>query len=211
MHACTFNYWGAGDGWVHAPTGIELDSMFFETLWMEEQIERVMGRHQPALGYTTCFCYTVQQSVVFSDPRAWFARLQQQCRGEYPEPLRRNIIAYNHPVLRGIITSYAHQIQSAVTRRDGISVNHRLAALLASYFDILFALNRQLHPGEKRQLEFALNNCAVLPPSFEPDIAATLQAAGADAANLPGQVARLLDHLDQALEAEGLNPAVALA
>jgi hypothetical protein len=29
-----------------------------------------------------------------------------------------------------------------------VSLNHRTAALLASYFDVLFALNRVHHPGD---------------------------------------------------------------
>lgn len=194
------NYWGPGDEWYNATTGIEIDIVYFDAAWMEEQIARVIDQHQPSMGYTTCFWYTIRQSLVFYDPHGWLAALQKKCQAEYPEPLRHNIIALNHPVLRGIIPAYAHQIEKAVKRGDLISINHRLAALLASYFDILFALNRQLHPGEKRLLELAAAHCPILPRNMQADVIATLQAAAGDIEALPGCVVRLLDHLDEVLE-----------
>jgi hypothetical protein len=61
----------------------------------------------------------------------------------------------NLPVLGAMIRSYEQQIRSAFCRRDLISLNHRTAAWLASYFDILFATNRRFNPGEKRMLTHA--------------------------------------------------------
>jgi hypothetical protein len=84
-----------------------------------------------------------------------------------------------------------------------ISINHRLSALFASYFDILFALNRKLHPGEKRLVEFALKNCELLPSDMDANIALILTSA--DIRRLPERVDRLLNNLDQALEGEGLG------
>ena len=55
------------------------------------------------------------------------------------------------------------------------SICHRKAAFLESYFDVLFAANRLLHPGEKRLIAFAVANCKVLPKDFEKDIAAALE------------------------------------
>lgn len=198
------NYWGAGDEWLHASTGFEIDIVYFDATWMEDQIARVVVKHQAGLGYSTCLWYTIRQSIVFSDPRGWFARLQQQCQIEYPETLRQNIIALNQPVLRSIIPAYANQLAKAVKRHDFVSINHRLAAMFASYFDILFAVNRQLHPGEKRLVEFAVNHCASLPANMESDIASILLPAAADVSDLPVRLASLLDHLDQMLENEGI-------
>ena len=199
------NYWGPGDEWLNAPTGIEIDVVYFDTAWMEEQISRVVESHQASLGYTTCFWHTIHQSIVFFDPRNWLAKLQQRCQVEYPESLRQNIVTLNHPVLRNIIPSYAFQIEKAVKRRDLVSINHRLAALFASYFDILFAVNRKLHPGEKRMLEFAANNCNLIPVNMESDITSILLLNAEDISDMPVRVTRLLDHLDQMLENEGFE------
>lgn len=197
------NYWGPGDEWMNATTGIEVDIVYFDATWMEEQITRVVEKHQASMGYTTCFWHTIRQSNIYFDPHHWLANLQQKYQIEYPETLRKNIIALNHPVLRGIIPSYAFQIEKAAKRRDLVSINHRLAALLASYFDILFALNRQLHPGEKRLVEFAINNCKLLPANMEADINSILQLTEMDIPDLPIRVTHLLDQLDNLLANEG--------
>ena len=54
--------------------------------------------------------------------------------------------------------SYYEQIEKALTRNDFVSVNHRISAFLASYFDVIFALNETLHPGEKRLMNYAKEN-----------------------------------------------------
>ncbi|HTE18437.1 MAG TPA: DUF4037 domain-containing protein, partial [Armatimonadota bacterium] len=90
------------------------------------------------------------------DSNGWYGRLQDGARQPYPEALKQAIIAKNHPILRRTLSSYLHQITRAAARDDVVSVQHRVTALLASYFDILFAVNELPHPGEKRQLRFAL-------------------------------------------------------
>jgi hypothetical protein len=199
------SYWGGVNMWIHAPTGITVDCVYFGTAWIEEQTRRVMEMHQPSLGYSTSFCRTVQQSRVLYDPRGWFQALQVRNQQDYPEALRRNIIAYNHPVLRTLMSSYLHQITYAVHRDDIVSVNHRVAALLASYFDIVFALNRVLHPGEKRLIAFAHNECRVLPTAMDADSAAVLAAAGTASAEVVVHLTRLLDRLDELLTGAGFD------
>ncbi len=85
-------------------------------------------------------------------------------------------------------------------------MQHRLTSLLASYFDILFALNRLPHPGEKGQMTAARQYCSRLPERMEQDIQQLLLASA-----LPDQwpsllptMDTLLDHLDALLETEGL-------
>jgi Domain of unknown function (DUF4037) len=198
------NYWGMSDEWIHTPSGLEIDVTYFDAAWMENEIARIVEKHRASLGYTTCFWHTIRHSILFSDPHAWFSKLQQRCLVEYPERLRQNIIAMNHPVLRTIIPAYARQIEKAVAREDLVSINHRLAAFFASYFDIVFAVNRQLHPGEKRLVSLAINNCKLLPANMETDIHSILVTAAAHIGELPGRLARFLDCLDTMLQDEGL-------
>jgi hypothetical protein len=94
----------------------------------------------------------------------------------------------------------------AAQRGDLVSLNHRTAALLASYFDILFALNRELHPGEKRLLEHAQSRCACLPVDMAENVAAVLAASATGDPLLLACLETLLDHLDQLLEQEGFDP-----
>jgi hypothetical protein len=199
-------YWGGVNMWIDAASGITVDGIYFGAAWMEQQVARALDEHQPSLGYSTCFCRTVQQSRALYDPRGWLAALQARTRQDYPEPLRRNIITHNHPVLRTLMSSYLHQIEYAVRRDDTVSVNHRVAALLASYFDIVFALNRVLHPGEKRLLAFARRECALLPIEIDADVAAVLSAAGAASDTIVVHLNRLLDRLDALLGEAGFDP-----
>jgi hypothetical protein len=92
------------------------------------------------------------------------ANAEALARG-YPEGLARAIVQKNLPVLGTIISSYEQQIQAAFLRQDPVSLNHRAAAWLSSYFDILFAANRKFHPGEKRLLAH-VENCQALPSQW---------------------------------------------
>lgn len=198
-------YWGGVNMWVDALTGIIIDCVYFDKTWIEDQINRVIVACQPELGYSTCFCRTVRQSHILFDPDGWFAELQSLAQQDYPEQLRRNIIHHNHPVLRTIMTSYVHQIENAVRRGDTISIQHRLTALLASYFDILFALNRIMHPGEKRLLSYAHNECTMLPTNMDADLTSVLKAAASSEVDIVLALNHLLDRLDECLKMAGFD------
>lgn len=201
-------YWGSSDGWFDAVTGIEVDVMYFDTTWMADQLNRVLIEHQASLGYSTAFAYTVHHSHLLHDPNGWLQALQRLTRQPYPEALRRNIVAFNHPVLRTLIPAYTTQLAKAAQRRDLVSINHRLAALLASYFDIVFAANRVLHPGEKQLVARMQALCNRLPAHAAEDIDAVLRASvalGPEFPELMGLLNQLLDRLDNWLEEMGFD------
>jgi hypothetical protein len=77
-----------------------------------------------------------------------------------------------------------------------------VTALLASAFDVLFAVNRLPHPGEKRLLDHVRLHCERVPVDFERRVRALL-AAGPTPAVLT-HVDDLVDGLDELLSAEGL-------
>jgi len=197
------DYFGGGDEWRDA-AGTHFDLMYLGSGWLREQVERPLKRYQPTLGYSTAFAYTVSRATILHDPDGAFATLQAVTLESYPNALREAVVHYNHPLLRNTISSYWVQLEKATARGDLVSLNHRLTALLASYFDIIFAVNRALHPGEKRLLKAALSVCSSLPEAFERDLTETLKAAGGPELLLT-EVTKLLDALDAWLEHEGFD------
>ena len=189
-------FWEPGDEWIDEATGISADVMFRDCLWIEEQLDRVLKHHQASVGYSTCFWYNVLHSEILFDRAGWFAGLQERARGPYPEELRAAIIAKNFPILRNNMSSYVHQIELAIQRGDLISLNHRATALLASYFDVLFAVNRQPHPGEKRLVKFAELLCTKRPPDFGVRIAELLASLPRMDASVVERADNLIDGLD---------------
>ena len=90
-------------------------------------------------------------------------------------------------------------------RGDSVSIQHRVTALLASYFDVLFAVNELPHPGEKRLLQFAATRCAKIPLDMETQINAILETAARPASPaIIMQINALLDGLDNLLAKERL-------
>ncbi len=189
-------FWGECDEWIHAPSGTGMDVVYWPITWVEDLLRRVIEQHQPSLGYSTAHWFTINHAQPLFDRSGWLARTQVYSRVPYPEELRRAVIQNNRSVLRGMISSYEAQIAKAIRRNDFVSVNHRVAGLLASYFDVIFACNRVLHPGEKRLLEQAARLCPSLPPGIQNDINAVLNSSGGSSPDLMIHINRLLDRLE---------------
>src|SRR5688572_20789769 len=46
------DFWGPGTEWDDPQTGIHIDVIFFNAPWMQDQINRILTRHEAWLGYT---------------------------------------------------------------------------------------------------------------------------------------------------------------
>jgi hypothetical protein len=88
-------------------------------------------------------------------------------------------------------------------------VNHRTAAFLSCAFDVLFAMNRVPHPGEKRLIALVEDLCPLRPPALARDVEAVLVATASPGEEVVRRVEALGAQLDGLLEREGLLPPAA--
>lgn len=164
-------YFGSGDEFLFDTINQEIDVMYWNIHWFEEIISNVWEKHYPSNGYTTCFLYTLKNFNIIYDSKTWLKNLQSKINTEYPQKLQENIIKRNLMLMKDKpFSSYFEQIEKALERNDLNSVNHRITAFVASYFDIIFALNKQLHVGEKRLISYVKTNCKIVPNNFEENL-----------------------------------------
>ena len=164
-------YFGSGDEFFVDELNQQLDVMYWGVNWFNDIVENVWVKHYPSNGYTTAFLYTLNNFQIIYDTDNWLLNLQKSIKTEYPKELKENIIKRNIMLMYDKpFASYYEQIEKALKRNDIVSVNHRISAFLASYFDVIFAVNELLHPGEKRLVQYALNNCKILPKDFEENL-----------------------------------------
>jgi hypothetical protein len=190
------HFWEPGDAAIDPSTGALIEIMYRSPDWIHDQLNRVLLRHEASIGYSTCLWYNVLHSIPLFDRQEWYKQLQERARAPYPEELRHAIVAKNWPILRDIQAPYRGQIEVAMKRSDAVSVQHRTSALLASFFDLWFALERGPHPGEKRLLTH-------LSPPWRQRVRAVLSA---DSISLLPRIDDLLVALEKKLKEEGLLP-----
>lgn len=198
-------YWETEDDGILSD-GTPIDIIYRSLGWLENEVERVVVQHQARTGYSTCFWSNLLNSTILFDRTGHAKTIQKKYNVPYPPELQRSIIRKNYPLLKQKLPAYYHQIEKAAQRGDIVSVHHRLTELLASYFDILFAINAYPHPGEKRLISIVKMHCAKLPERFEEDITGMIQAVSACDQTILERVNSALDRLDALLKQEGLFP-----
>ncbi len=148
-------YFEGGDAWSDRPTGVDIDVIYRDCDWTRAALRQVLEGHAPSLGYSTALLFNVQMCRVLYDPSSWLGDLQHWANQPYPDQLATAILRYNRPLLDGLPFSYRNELMLCAQRGDVTGSVHVCDRFLASYFDILFAINRVTHPGEKRLLPIA--------------------------------------------------------
>jgi hypothetical protein len=168
-------FWEPEDDCVlNSGTGIEV--IYRSIDWTRKSLSETLEKHIAQSGYTTCICFNVFTSEILYDPHGLYTDMLKKFEMPYPRQLRENIIARNRDLLDGKMVSYTNQLEKAVKRNDVVSINHRTAEFVKSYFDILFALNEKFHPGEKKLIQICKKTCKLLPADFEKNLNALFAA-----------------------------------
>jgi predicted nucleotidyltransferase len=187
------DYWVEKDG--------RKAEIIYRGQWVVDHLKNLLENYQAQLGYTTSLWHSVLQSVILFERDAYFTKLQERVRVPYPDELVKAIVAKNFPMLKGSLAAHPTELYKALDRGDLTTAHRRIESMLNSYFDVLFALNKELHPGEKRSLSYA-RALALQPEHMKEDVEALLQE------RRPGHVQkiveRLVGELGGLLEAQGL-------
>ncbi len=175
--------------------GIDIDILYRSLENFTNDVASVVEQHYAHNGYTTCMWHNALNSKILCDKNGNFAQMQKRFSVPYPAELKKNIIRQNMRLLTENLPSYDMQIKKALLRKDFVSVNHRTAAFLESYFDIIFALNELTHPGEKRMVQYAKENAKILPEHFEENIETLLKSLFADSEKIPAILQTIIDEV----------------
>ena len=165
--------------------GVDIDLLYRNLDGFTAGVAEVVEQFQPRNAYTTCMWHNLLTCKVIYDKDGRLAQAKKRFSVPYPRQLKENILARGWELLHGAMPAYDAQLAKAVKRGDLVSVNHRAAGFLETYFDFLFALNETTHPGEKRLVQLCRERCKLLPSRFEENLERLFQ----DLYHAPEQVA----------------------
>lgn len=163
------HFWELEDN-CRLKNGMDMDILYRNLDDFVLDVASVVEQKNARNGYTTCMWHNLRTCKIVFDANGRLTEAKRRFSVPYPQELKRNIIDRNCKLLYAYMPAYSDQIRKAVKRNDLVSINHRTAAFMESYFDVIFALNEQTHPGEKRLIRLAKERCAILPNHFEENI-----------------------------------------
>ena len=193
------SYWEKEDNCT-LKDGVDIDVLYRNLDGIVAEVASVVEQYNAHNGYTTCLWHNLKTCKIVFDRNGRLTAAQKRFDIPYPEELRKNIITRNMNLLHGTMPAYDGQIAKAVGRNDYVSINHRTAAFLESYFDVIFAYNRLTHPGEKRLVALCKRDCAALPRDFEENLNRLFAAMFVNTENLTGILNAIVDNLSEMLK-----------
>jgi len=183
--------------------GSEIRLIYRDIRAFDQMISQIAFEHKARIGYTTSFWYNLLHAEILFDRNQQLADLQKKYQIPYPPELKTAILQKNHGLLRRQMPAYIFQMTKAVSRKDLVALNHVVSNYLASYFDILFAVNEKLHPGEKKLVEYVKNRCQWIPDSFEAHLEDIVLLAATADEKLIATVNSMIDELDHCIRQAG--------
>ena len=163
------SFWEYEDNCV-LNNGIEIDILYRDMKDFMKGIERVVAEYHPSNSYTTCMWHNLITCKILYDKNGTLEKYKNKYTINYPKQLKENIIKRQLELIDSSMPAYPNQIKKAISRKDFVSINHRITEFLASYFDLLFAINEITHPGEKRLIQLCKKQCKILPENFEENL-----------------------------------------
>ena len=147
-------FWETEDYWLEKESGVKIE-VIYRGDWLLETLQDMFENNRSHMGYSTSLWHNVITSEVLFDRNGWYDKLKKVADRPYPDALADAIIRKNFSLLQGSLAEHPKQLALALERNDLVFANNRVNVILDSYFDILFALNKEPHPGSKRQLAYA--------------------------------------------------------
>lgn len=158
------NFWEIEDDGI-LKNNIDIELIYRDIHQIEENLmHTIKGRISH--GYSTCFLDNFMKSIILYEKDQVITNLRKKIQVIDWTPMFDKIIIENMKLLKDYMPSLYYQIEKAVKRDDIMSINHRLTEYFSIVFDILFAANKTLHPGEKKLLEYS-KSLAIVPKDFD--------------------------------------------
>ena len=184
--------WGREDNFRVGGRHVELIYIPLDELLAEA--DQAYGAGLIDEGFATARLFYVASGQTLHDPSGDLGALQARLLAGYPEPTRRRLLEHHPELLR----AYLGQLRKAHARGDLLFVQHRRYTVQMVFFNLLFALNRRYHPGEKRLLTHG-DRCLLRPADMAARWSRAARLAADDPA-LPDLLGGLVDDLASLIE-----------
>jgi predicted nucleotidyltransferase len=193
------SFWETEDYWLEKETNIKVE-VIYRNDWVLHSLQDMLIHNYAQMGFSTSLWHNIVTSKVLFDRNGWFDSLKTMANIAYPQALADSIIHKNFALLRGSLAEYPKQLALAVKRNDIVQVISLIGQILNAYFDVLFALNRTLHPGAKRQLDYA-KELTYIPEGMSEDVIALMTN---NLVVISDKTKQIIDRLERLLQKQGV-------